>query len=115
MEDTSGPMYGQYCTNTLPQDIISTTDSLLVRFNTDGSITMKGFSASYVSVDPFENSEEDPTSYSSEMVTPFPGSLKSIYKEETDHETDDYNDFNENHLIVNNPFYMNLKRYRREK
>uniref|UniRef100_A0A1B0A8T7 Metalloendopeptidase n=1 Tax=Glossina pallidipes TaxID=7398 RepID=A0A1B0A8T7_GLOPL len=114
MEDTSGPMYGQYCTNTLPQDIISITDSLLVRFKTDGSITMKGFSASYVSVDPFENSEEDPTSYSSEMVTPFPGSLKSIYKEETDHETDDYNDFNENHLIVNNPFYMNLKRYRRE-
>uniref|UniRef100_A0A1A9WC30 Metalloendopeptidase n=1 Tax=Glossina brevipalpis TaxID=37001 RepID=A0A1A9WC30_9MUSC len=111
MEDTSGPMYGQYCTNTLPQDIISITDSLLVRFKTDGSITMKGFSASYVAVDPFENSEEDPTSYSSEMVTPFPGSLKSIYKEDGSHETDDYNDFNENQLIVNNPY---LKRYRRE-
>ncbi|EDW66543.1 protein tolkin isoform X1 [Drosophila virilis] len=99
MEDTSGPMYGQYCGNVLPQDIISMTDSLLVRFKTDSSVPMKGFSASYVAVDPFENSDEDvENSYSSEMVTPFPGSLKSIYKEDTE-ETDDYSDFSENQLV----------------
>ncbi|EDW13989.1 dorsal-ventral patterning protein tolloid [Drosophila mojavensis] len=99
MEDTSGPMYGQYCGNSLPQDIISMTDSLLVRFKTDSSVPMKGFSASYVAVDPFKNSDEDmESSYSSEMVTPFPGSLKSIYKEDTE-ETDDYSDFSENQLV----------------
>ncbi|XP_030376137.1 dorsal-ventral patterning protein tolloid [Scaptodrosophila lebanonensis] len=104
MEDTSGPMYGQYCGNVLPQDIISLTDSLLVRFKTDSSVPMKGFSASYVAVDPFENSDEDvESSYSSEMVTPFPGSLKSIYKEDTE-ETDDYSDFSENHLVLNNQY-----------
>ncbi|XP_039956467.1 dorsal-ventral patterning protein tolloid [Bactrocera tryoni] len=95
MEDTSGPMYGQYCGNTLPQDIISLTDSLLVRFKTDDTVTMKGFSASYVAVDPFENSEEDFNSYSAERATPFPGSLKSIYED-----SDEYGDFSENQLIA---------------
>ena len=74
------------------------TDSLLVRFKTDSSVTMKGFSISYVAVDPYENSEEEENVYSSEMVTPFPGSLKSIYKEESQ-ESEDY-DFNENRLVV---------------
>uniref|UniRef100_A0A0A1XPB1 Metalloendopeptidase n=1 Tax=Zeugodacus cucurbitae TaxID=28588 RepID=A0A0A1XPB1_ZEUCU len=95
MEDTSGPMYGQYCGNTLPQDIISLTDSLLVRFKTDDTVTMKGFSASYVAVDPFENSDEDFNSYSAERATPFPGSLKSIYEDSYE-----YSDFSENQLIV---------------
>ncbi|KAH8397671.1 hypothetical protein KR215_004540 [Drosophila sulfurigaster] len=100
MEDTSGPMYGQYCNYMRPTDIISMTDSLLVRFKTDSSVPMKGFSASYVAVDPFENSDEDAeNSYSSEMVTPFPGSLKSIYKEDSE-ETDDYSDFSENQLEI---------------
>ncbi|XP_017846556.1 dorsal-ventral patterning protein tolloid isoform X3 [Drosophila busckii] len=102
MEDISGPMYGQYCGNLLPQDIISLTDSLLVRFKTDSSVHMKGFSVSYVAVDPFENSEEDVESlYSSEMATPFPGSLKSIFKEETE-ESDDYSDFSGNQLAKGN-------------
>lgn len=75
------------------------TDSLLVRFKTDSSVPMKGFSASYVAVDPFKGSDEDmESSYSSEMVTPFPGSLKSIYKEDTE-EPDDYSDFSENQLV----------------
>ncbi|XP_037942752.1 dorsal-ventral patterning protein tolloid-like, partial [Teleopsis dalmanni] len=99
MEDTSGPMYGQYCGNTLPQDIISLTDSLLVRFKTDNSVTLKGFSASYVAVDPFDNSEEDINSSSFEMVTPFPGSLKSIYKVDETQESYEYSDFMENQLI----------------
>ncbi|KAH8289986.1 hypothetical protein KR018_009275 [Drosophila ironensis] len=103
MEDTSGPMYGQYCGNVPPQDIISMTNSLLVRFKTDSSVPMKGFSASYVAVEPFDNSDEDvEESYSSEMVTPFPGSLKSIYIEDTEEtETDEYGDFSGNQLILN--------------
>ncbi|XP_017142281.1 dorsal-ventral patterning protein tolloid isoform X1 [Drosophila miranda] len=102
MEDTSGPMYGQYCGSVLPQDIISMTNSLLVRFKTDSSVPMKGFSASYVAVDPFDNSDEDvENSYSSEMVTPFPGSLKSIYIEDTE-ETDEYGDLSGNQLVVLN-------------
>uniref|UniRef100_A0A1I8PPZ3 Metalloendopeptidase n=1 Tax=Stomoxys calcitrans TaxID=35570 RepID=A0A1I8PPZ3_STOCA len=110
MEENSGPMYGQYCGNTIPQDIISLTDSLLVRFKTDSSVILKGFSASYVAVNPFDNSDEDANSYSSELATPFPGSLKSIYKEEDSQETDDYNDFNDNQLNVNSPYY-NRNRY----
>ncbi|XP_034126839.1 dorsal-ventral patterning protein tolloid isoform X3 [Drosophila guanche] len=102
MEDTSGPMYGQYCGSVQPQDIISMTNSLLVRFKTDSSVPMKGFSASYVAVDPFDNSDEDvENSYSSEMVTPFPGSLKSIYIEDTE-ETDEYGDLSGNSLVVLN-------------
>lgn len=54
-------------------------EALLVRFRSDSTMSFKGFSASYVAVDPFEGSEEEISSDSSEMATPFPGSLKSIY------------------------------------
>lgn len=54
-------------------------EALLVRFRSDATMSSKGFSASYVAVDPFEGSEEEINSDSSEMATPFPGSLKSIY------------------------------------
>lgn len=37
------------------------------------------FNFSYVAVDPFEGSEEEISSDSSEMSTPFPGYMKSIY------------------------------------
>ncbi|CAD7084767.1 unnamed protein product [Hermetia illucens] len=58
MEDTSGPLYGRYCGSNNPPDIISLTDSLLVRFRSDDTMSKKGFSASYVAVDPFDNIEE---------------------------------------------------------
>jgi len=122
-----GPMYGQYCGNVvsrslmiilrtlnqfhvlqLPQDINSMTHSLLVRFKTDGSVPMKGFSASYVAVPnsgEYDHSDEDAeNSYSSEMVTPFPGSLKSIYIEDTQEETDEYSDFSGNQLVFNGQY-----------
>lgn len=54
-------------------------EALLVRFRSDGTMNKKGFSASYVAVDPFEGSEEEISSDSSEMSTPFPGYMKSIY------------------------------------
>uniref|UniRef100_A0A6P4EUP2 Metalloendopeptidase n=1 Tax=Drosophila rhopaloa TaxID=1041015 RepID=A0A6P4EUP2_DRORH len=103
-----GPMYGQYCGNVLPQDINSMTHSLLVRFKTDASVAMKGFSASYVAVPnsgEYDHSDEDAeNSYSSEMVTPFPGSLKSIYIEDTQEETDEYGDVSENRLVFNGQY-----------
>lgn len=86
------------------------TDSLLVRFKTDSSVIMKGFSASYVAVNPFDNSDEDANSYSAEFATPFPGLYKPIYKEDNSQETDDDNDFNENQLLINSPYY-NRNRY----
>ncbi|XP_055699503.1 dorsal-ventral patterning protein tolloid isoform X2 [Phlebotomus papatasi] len=80
MDDTSGPLYGTYCGNLNPPDIISMNEALLVRFRTDDNIVFKGFSASYVAVMPYDDNEEEMSSDSSEMMTPFPGSLKSIYK-----------------------------------
>lgn len=59
-------------------------------------MVFKGFSASYVSVDPFEGSEEM-NSEDSEMVTPFPGYFKSIYAANLDNDNeedeDDYNEY----------------------
>lgn len=61
-------------------------EALLIRFVSDGTMSSKGFSASYIAVDPFEGSEEEinPEPESSESITPFPGSLKSIYVNKLD-------------------------------
>lgn len=40
-----------------PTDIVSVNEALLVRFHSDDTIVSKGFSASYVAVEPI-NSEE---------------------------------------------------------
>uniref|UniRef100_A0A1B6D601 Metalloendopeptidase n=1 Tax=Clastoptera arizonana TaxID=38151 RepID=A0A1B6D601_9HEMI len=50
--DASGSIYGHFCGNTNPTDIVSFTESLLVRFHSDDTIVSKGFSASYVAVEP---------------------------------------------------------------
>lgn len=42
-------------------------------------MVFSGFSASYVALDPFDDEDEEMSSDSSEMVTPFPGYLKNIY------------------------------------
>ncbi|XP_055677103.1 tolloid-like protein 1 isoform X1 [Lutzomyia longipalpis] len=82
VDDVSGPLYGTYCGTLNPPDIISMNEALLVRFRTDDNIVFKGFSASYVAVTPYDDddNDEEMSSDSSEMMTPFPGSLKSIYK-----------------------------------
>lgn len=94
-------------------------EALLVRFRSDGTMNRKGFSASYVAVDPFEGSEEEISSDSSEMVTPFPGYMKSVYvnsnklgnrngenidnTEDTDAEEEVYNEYdNYNAIKLNN-------------
>lgn len=67
-------------------------EALLVRFRSDGTMVFKGFSVSYVAVEPFIESEEEEEihSDSSEMVTPFPGYMKSIYsKGDTDNEEEE--------------------------
>ncbi|XP_047481962.1 tolloid-like protein 2 [Penaeus chinensis] len=46
----SGPSYGKFCGNTIPQEIVSINDALLVRFRTDDTINTKGFSAAYVAI-----------------------------------------------------------------
>lgn len=73
-----------------PPDIISMNEALLVRFRSDGTMVFKGFSASYVAVEPFAESEEEEEihSDSSEMATPFPGYMKSIYASKADNDND---------------------------
>lgn len=81
-------------------------EALLVRFRSDGTMNKKGFSASYVAVDPFEGSEEEISSDSSELATPLPGYVKSIYvnnnkvsghtsdnTDDTDNEEENYNEY----------------------
>lgn len=48
-----------------PTDIVSVNEALLVRFHSDDTIVSKGFSASYVAVEPM-NSEESPYNYRDE-------------------------------------------------
>lgn len=68
-----------------PPKIVSTKEALLVSFRSDGTMNFKGFSVSYMAVEPsIENVEED------SMVTPFPGYMKSIYSAgENDYEEED--------------------------
>lgn len=60
-----------------------------MRFRSDGTMVFKGFSASYVAVEPYGESEEEIHSDSSEMATPFPGYMKSIYASKLDNEDND--------------------------
>lgn len=63
----------------------------------------KGFSASYVAVDPFEDFEENVSE--SLEVTPFPGSLKSIYHhnniDDNEEDEDNEEDFSYNSNRIN--------------
>lgn len=61
-----------------PIDLVSTTEALLIRFRSDSTMSLKGFSASYSAIEPIERSENTETT-SLEFVTPFPGSLKNIF------------------------------------
>lgn len=61
-----------------PIDLVSTNEALLIRFRSDSTMSLKGFSATYMAVDPVER-RENINMKRLELVTPFPGSLKSIY------------------------------------
>ena len=74
----------------------------MVRFRTDDSMQLKGFSASYVAIDPFETSDEmNSDSRSSEFATPFPGYLKSMVYKTDSSDYDTFEDLSENHLLLN--------------
>lgn len=70
--------------------IISYSDTILIRFQTDESTSLKGFAVSFMAVEPPDDDNADDFM----MSTPFPGYMKSIYysldsfREEA--ETDDY-------------------------
>lgn len=57
-----------------------------MRFRSDESMGYKGFSLSYVAVDPFENFDEFSDSVE---VTPFPGSLRPKYLTDITYEEED--------------------------
>lgn len=54
--DDSCKLLGRNCGNRVPQEFLSSGESLLVRFRTDDTINAKGFSASYILV---EGRDED--------------------------------------------------------
>ncbi|XP_023225887.1 tolloid-like protein 2 [Centruroides sculpturatus] len=49
--DDSSPHLGRFCGNKVPPEILSSSDSLLVRFRSDDTINNKGFSAAYIAID----------------------------------------------------------------
>nr|XP_018916792.1 PREDICTED: tolloid-like protein 1 [Bemisia tabaci] len=55
--EASGSSYGRFCGDSNPTDIRSVNEALLVRFKTDDTGVDKGFSASYVAVDPITSEE----------------------------------------------------------
>ncbi|CAO1402934.1 unnamed protein product [Diamesa serratosioi] len=104
LDDNSGIMHGKFCGSSNPQDIISMNEELLLRFHSDDSMGFKGFSVSFVAVDPFEDTENfEENSGSVEEITPFPGSLKSvnIYSKNTDNEDEDEEEEENNYYIYN--------------
>lgn len=71
-----------------PNDLVSTNEALLIRFRSDSTMSLKGFSVSYVAVEVVERAENGHAN-SQELVTPFPGSLKSIYANKLNNNDDD--------------------------
>ncbi|EDV30246.2 uncharacterized protein Dana_GF23044 [Drosophila ananassae] len=72
-------IHGRFCGKHKPPIIISNSDTLLLRFQTDESNSLRGFAISFMAVDP----PEDSAGEDFEAVTPFPGYLKSMYSSET--------------------------------
>ncbi|XP_013793842.2 tolloid-like protein 2, partial [Limulus polyphemus] len=56
--DDSAPHLGHFCGNKLPPEFVSTGNSLLLRFRSDDTINVKGFSAAYLTVRDVGGGEE---------------------------------------------------------
>lgn len=69
--------------------------ALLVRFRSDDTVGFKGFSASYVAINPFgKGHSEDDELVDSAEITPFPGSLKNtVIKADEDVDEDEDEDY----------------------
>ncbi|KAH8375151.1 hypothetical protein KR200_009003 [Drosophila serrata] len=72
-------IHGRFCGKRKPPIIISNSDTLLIRFHTDESNSLRGFAIAFMAVDP----PEDSAGEDFDAVTPFPGYLKSMYSSET--------------------------------
>ena len=46
-DSNSAPMIGKYCGNSIPNNQISSTNSVLILFESDGSVTEFGFKLEY--------------------------------------------------------------------
>lgn len=57
----------------VPHDLISEHEEFMIRFHSDDSMGKKGFTLTYVAVDPLDDLEEIIDEESSEDSTPFPG------------------------------------------
>lgn len=58
-----------------PPVIVSYSDTILIRFQTDESTSLKGFAASFMAVEPPDDDNSDDFI----SATPFPGYMKSMY------------------------------------
>ncbi|XP_013102687.2 dorsal-ventral patterning protein tolloid [Stomoxys calcitrans] len=83
--------HGRYCGNRKPPIIISYSDTLLVRFQSDDSTSLRGFALSFVAVEPPDDDVADDFM----SVTPFPGYMKSVYYVSDSHTNDDGHDADE--------------------
>ncbi|SPP81274.1 dorsal-ventral patterning protein tolloid [Drosophila guanche] len=72
-------IHGRFCGKHKPPIIVSNSDTLLLRFQTDESNSLRGFAISFMAVDP----PDDTGGEEFDAVTPFPGYLKNMYSSET--------------------------------
>ncbi|KAI8044617.1 hypothetical protein M5D96_000788 [Drosophila gunungcola] len=72
-------IHGRFCGKHKPPIIVSNSDTLLLRFQTDESNSLRGFAIAFMAVDP----PEDSAGEDFDAVTPFPGYLKSMYSSES--------------------------------
>ncbi|XP_020713717.1 dorsal-ventral patterning protein tolloid isoform X2 [Ceratitis capitata] len=78
--------HGRFCGHRKPPTITSYTDSLLIRFQTDESTSLRGFAVTFKAVEPPDDDLIDDL----DAVTPFPGYMRSVYyASDTDSDFDD--------------------------
>lgn len=87
LDDYSEASLGRFCGRHQKKAVVSNADSVLVRFRTDSTQSLKGFVVSYVALDPYD----DDTDGIDEIATstPFPGYTKNLYAPNTLFETFD--------------------------
>ena len=71
-----------------PPVIVSYSDTILIRFQSDESTSLKGFAVSFVAVEPPDDDGGDDFM----SVTPFPGYMKSVYYASDQNSDDDEDD-----------------------
>ncbi|KAH8307680.1 hypothetical protein KR044_008973, partial [Drosophila immigrans] len=68
-------IHGRYCGKRKPPMIVSTSDTLLLKFQTDESNSLRGFAISFMAVEP----PDDNIGEDVDGATPFPGYFKNMY------------------------------------